>query len=61
MASGDRVRDAVATRTIENSLQALLASRFRAETQMVAALTDHPVDRTRVDEAFAFVLTDTTR
>jgi hypothetical protein len=33
----------VATRPIENSLQALLAARFRAQAQMVAALTDHPV------------------
>lgn len=42
MARGDRVRG-VATRPIENSLQALLAARFRAQAQMVAALTDHPV------------------
>jgi hypothetical protein len=42
MARGDRVRS-VATRTVENSLQALLAARFRTQAQMVAALTDHPV------------------
>ncbi len=43
MARGDRVRPVAATRTVENSLQALLAARFRAQAQMVAALTDHPV------------------
>lgn len=43
MARGDRVRAMVAARSIENSLQALLATRFRAQAQMVAALTDHPV------------------
>jgi hypothetical protein len=43
MARGDRVRPVAATRTVENSLQALLAARFRAQAPMVAALTDHPV------------------
>lgn len=33
----------MAPRPIEASLQALLAARFRAQAQMVAALTDHPV------------------
>ncbi len=43
MARGDRVRGVAATRPIETSLQALLSARFRAQAQMVAALTDHPV------------------
>ncbi|MFO0603039.1 MAG: DUF6602 domain-containing protein [Polyangiales bacterium] len=33
----------MAVRPVENSLQALLAARFHAQAQMIAALTDHPV------------------
>lgn len=42
MARGDKV-PRVTTRTTDDSLQALLSARFRAQAQMIAALTDHPV------------------